>query len=664
MDGQVRELGAGGFQDLCLTLGFSVIPIRHPETDADEPVGKKGKRPPSGFAWREYQNRKPSPQELEQWDGQQCNVGVVTGKISNLVVIDIDDESVFDELATRNLELPTTGAVKTARGWHYYFRHPGGTVGNRAGLHGIRGLDIRGDGGYVVGPGSMHESGVLYEIEYPLNDLAPLPTWVCDAAAAAEQAPQAVQGRTPFRSAPSDPNRYAEAALRYECDAVAALAPDSRVRNQTLNRAAFSLGTLIGAGVLNRSVVEGELWNAAACCGLVDDPNDGPNSVRATIRSGVDAGIQHPRNSDPVYRAVRNLPRTREVGRWVGQMAARYGGADAARHALLSTDAPDEAITAFDEGLAIQAAQPETKLESPRDVDRVQREALRITMRRAGEEDRRTEEHVINRPIRIVHLIRWDRPDAPIFEMKLEYKGIQCTLRELTQDDLLSYDRISKAAIGAREFVVLPDGRAIRRSWRDIVEEARDRLEHRDGTLEDSVRGAILRVIQRILVDSLSDDEEITASQLKTGQAIRRGREVCIDGEWLIHLVRKQLADDKPTRRDINLTAEAAPLFKSDRRIRLSDGSRPRVWAFPAAALEDDDDPTPDHPDDRGDSGPGPEDGLFPDRPATPGAGRPAGNRQDPIPARPLAPASPPIRSPARADPCLQLLEGRRSGAP
>lgn len=661
MDGQVRELGAGGFQDLCLKLGFSVIPIRHPETDIDEPVGKKGKRPPNGFAWREYQNRRPTPQELEQWDGEQWNVGVVTGQVSNLVVVDIDDGAVFDELEARNLELPTTGTVKTARGWHFYYRHPGGKVGNRAGLHGIRGLDIRGDGGYVVGPGSLHETGVLYEIEHPLTDLAPLPTWVCEAAAAVDQAPQVVQGRTASRPAQSDPSRYAEAALRYECETLAALPPDSGVRNQTLNRAAFNLGTLIGAGVLNRSVVERELWNAAECCGLVDDPNDGPSSVRATIRSGLDAGIQHPRNSDPVYRAVRNLPRSPEVGRWVGQMAARYGGVEAARFAI-NEAAPPETAEAFEAGLGVG---PGSRISTPPDVDHAHREATRIAMRRSGDEERGSAERPFERPIRIVHLIRWDRPDAPIFEMRLEYKGIQCTLPELTQEDLLSYDRISKAAIGAREFVVLPEGRAIRRSWRDIVEEARDRLEHRDGTLEDSVRGAIRRVIQRILVDSLSDDEEITAGQLKTGQAIRRGREVCIDGEWLIHLVRKQLADDKPTRRDINLTAEAAPLFKTDRRIRLGDGSRARVWAFPATALEDDDDPTPDHPDgDRGDSGPGPEDGLFPDRPATHGAGRPAGYRQDPVPARPLAHAGPPRGHPPRGDPRLQLLEGRRSGAP
>lgn len=137
-----------------LARGWSVIPI--------EP---RGKRPI--VAWTEFQSRQATLEEVERWFGaaRTPNLGVVTGAVSNLVVIDVDvQRGGSQSLALLELEhgnLPDTVEAKTGGGGqHLYFSHPGGVVHNRVGL--APGLDVRGDGGCVVAPPSVHPSGQRY----------------------------------------------------------------------------------------------------------------------------------------------------------------------------------------------------------------------------------------------------------------------------------------------------------------------------------------------------------------------------------------------------------------------------------------------------------------------------------------------------------------------
>ena len=105
---------------------------------------------------------------VERWWKQwpSSNVGVPTGKKSGLVVLDVDlDASGPESLAT--LERAGTPVPKTARartgggGIHVFFRYPRGTeIRNSAGLLGP-GLDVRGEGGYIVVPPSRTKG--LYE---------------------------------------------------------------------------------------------------------------------------------------------------------------------------------------------------------------------------------------------------------------------------------------------------------------------------------------------------------------------------------------------------------------------------------------------------------------------------------------------------------------------
>jgi len=113
--------------------------------------------------WAEFQNKKATRQEIEQWWGEwpQANIGIVTGKISKINVVDVDTQAGLDLL---NEYLPDTFLTPIARtpggGWHYWFAYQPGLV-NRART--IDGCDVRTDGGYITAPPSVNGTGRKYE---------------------------------------------------------------------------------------------------------------------------------------------------------------------------------------------------------------------------------------------------------------------------------------------------------------------------------------------------------------------------------------------------------------------------------------------------------------------------------------------------------------------
>jgi hypothetical protein len=149
-----------------------------------------GKRPL--ISWKPFQESCASNDQVEAW-GERfpgMNVGVVTGRISGLVVIDADSAEATAKLEA--MDIPATPTVLTSRGRHYYFAHPETPISNRAGLS--PGVDMRGDGGYVVAPPSIHpNTGAVYEWlpGRSLDDvtLARLPDWVCKSQSNTRQSP-------------------------------------------------------------------------------------------------------------------------------------------------------------------------------------------------------------------------------------------------------------------------------------------------------------------------------------------------------------------------------------------------------------------------------------------------------------------------------------------
>jgi archaellum biogenesis ATPase FlaH len=132
-----------------VSRGFSVIPLK--------PADKK-----PAIEWLQYQHRRATEEELEQWfgNGSQNNIGIVTGKISGIAVVDLDGEEAI-QLANEN-DFPLTPSVKTGKGYHFYYRYKDG-VRNFQKRDDLPGIDLRGDGGYVVAPPSIHPSGQKYQ---------------------------------------------------------------------------------------------------------------------------------------------------------------------------------------------------------------------------------------------------------------------------------------------------------------------------------------------------------------------------------------------------------------------------------------------------------------------------------------------------------------------
>lgn len=169
-NGRIRDPMAAA--RLYSRLGWSVIPIQ-----------PRGKQPL--VRWKTFQARRPTGAEISEWLElwPAANIAVVTGAISNLVVLDLDPHhgaaTSIERLERHYGRLPeTVSAVSGGGGRHLYFAHPGGAICNRVGM--LPGIDLRGDGGLIVAPPSIHPSGEPYRWRNPPGSraLAPLPDWV------------------------------------------------------------------------------------------------------------------------------------------------------------------------------------------------------------------------------------------------------------------------------------------------------------------------------------------------------------------------------------------------------------------------------------------------------------------------------------------------------
>jgi hypothetical protein len=165
--------------------GWHVIPLHNPTQDGCSCKSQKchsvGKHPRTRHGLKDAStNTNQIRKWFEAWP--DANVGIVTGKESGLVVLDVDDKDerkgsdTLTALLEANDDAPTTMIVRTGNGRHIYYRHPGGTLKNSAGQLGV-GLDIRADGGYVVAAPSRHANGEIYTIEQNL-EVEQLPVWL------------------------------------------------------------------------------------------------------------------------------------------------------------------------------------------------------------------------------------------------------------------------------------------------------------------------------------------------------------------------------------------------------------------------------------------------------------------------------------------------------
>lgn len=135
------------------SFGWSVLPVK--------PEDKR----PYMSNWLTYQHQRANKQMLENWFNNLNNAGIgaITGKISNIIVLDVESycKIPIEELLRR---YPTQLVARTGSGgYHLYFTYPNNVskVGNRVGI--FEGADLRADGGFIVLPPTIHPNGNRYE---------------------------------------------------------------------------------------------------------------------------------------------------------------------------------------------------------------------------------------------------------------------------------------------------------------------------------------------------------------------------------------------------------------------------------------------------------------------------------------------------------------------
>jgi Bifunctional DNA primase/polymerase, N-terminal/Protein of unknown function (DUF3987) len=160
--------------------GWHIFPVHWP-VDGKCSCGKvdcenKGKHPLTANGFKDATT---DPKTITEWwtKWPSANIGLATGAVSGIVVVDIDNPEAKEELKKILPSDYDIGAVTrsaTGRGWHLVYAHPGVEVKNRTGI--LPKVDVRGDGGYIIVEPSTHISGKQYKWQVPpVGELRKLP---------------------------------------------------------------------------------------------------------------------------------------------------------------------------------------------------------------------------------------------------------------------------------------------------------------------------------------------------------------------------------------------------------------------------------------------------------------------------------------------------------
>lgn len=273
------------------------------------PLTPRTKRP--ALDWEAFQHQRAAPELVAAWRQHHWNTGVATGAVSGVIVLDCDNA--MARLAAEERGIPDTLTIATPRGTHFYFNHPGWDVRNRAGRGwtinandpsdaGVDGWDLRGDGGYVVGPGSYYvptpDEAAKGKVEgtYSVERDAPIadaPDWLL-----ALTFPRVHKPNAPAKVADHTTD-YGRAALNAEM-AVLMSATAGGV-NEQINLSAFAIGQLVAGGEITSEEGWGALQEALAVLGIQDE-----EKAQGTLERGWTAGMGLPRAVE--HHDVRPAP--------------------------------------------------------------------------------------------------------------------------------------------------------------------------------------------------------------------------------------------------------------------------------------------------------------------------------------------------------------------
>jgi hypothetical protein len=234
-------------------------------------------------------------------------IGTPTGAVSNLAVVDLDLKeggSGLEWLAANQHRMPRTRRHQTRSGGaHLLFNFPAGRRIRNSASKIAPGVDVRGDGGYIIVPPS--DGYTIADDAMPVD----MPAWLLDLIDPPE-APRASPVAPAPRPTNGDGTAYGLAALERECRAVANASPGTQ--EVTLNAAGLKLGALIAGGELARGVALQSLITAGhqMATGAGERPWSA-EEIRSKVHRAVTDGGASPRQAPP--REVRHTVRVEIV---------------------------------------------------------------------------------------------------------------------------------------------------------------------------------------------------------------------------------------------------------------------------------------------------------------------------------------------------------------
>jgi bifunctional DNA primase/polymerase-like protein len=257
-------------------------------------------KPPCIKEWQT--SASADPDDVARW-WQQFPDAIPAISCTEIVVIDADRHPGAAEgvlalvsLVALHQDWPQHPIVLTPSGGeHHYFRQPTRPLGNGSGLL-PSGIDVRGVGDFVIGPGATLPDGTGWQSADALhlvdalsmpNGVPQFPEWL-EKIIRADRITPTDANSTSGSPVTNREKRYAETALEGAAQEVET-APRGR-RNTVLNGVAFRLGRMVGSGWIARNIVAARLLSAASDL----KREDGEIAVKATIQSGLKAGQRQP----------------------------------------------------------------------------------------------------------------------------------------------------------------------------------------------------------------------------------------------------------------------------------------------------------------------------------------------------------------------------------